>query len=138
MSGNRTTRGATGVMLAAAAMCAWLAAAAGPVDAGWLTRLAKEAGDAGGSVGRKLDPDLGNAGRYIADLPVNKDVDTLAAIPTDGGHWRLVNRSGEKITVSTPEEMERALRVLAPAALASDTSLAIVLAPDAVFAARKS
>ncbi|MEL6873040.1 MAG: hypothetical protein AAFO62_09660, partial [Pseudomonadota bacterium] len=74
-------------------------------------------------------------GRYIADLPESRDIDMIAAAPAEGGHWRLVNRQGEKITVSTPEEMTRAIRVLAPAALATEGSLGIVLTSNAVFTA---
>lgn len=115
-----------------AALALPLSGAVAPASANWLTKLAREAGEAGGTVGRVALGALENAAAHIKTLPTTGKGVALAAEAAPAGHWRFANRNGEVFTAGSPEEMGRVLRVLAPEA-AGDSKLALYLAEDAVF-----
>ena len=71
---------------------------------------------------------------HIKTLPAAANTVVLAAVPTEVGHWRLVNRSGETITAASPAELKRALEVLALPSGAPARRLEIHLAEAALFA----
>jgi hypothetical protein len=98
------------------------------IVAGWLERLV------GTSVGGPLgtSPALQNALRYVRALPARADFVTLAAQGTQEGHWRFVNRSGEMLTVGTPDEMKRVASVLYPDAKAG-ARLALYVTEDTIL-----
>lgn len=88
-------------------------------QAGWLTRILKEAGDTAGDAGKFARlPDgfsvLDDAARHIRGVTaVNKGL-ALAAHVTPEGHWKFVNKKGDVYTAANPQEMARVQRMLAP------------------------
>ena len=127
--------------VAAAAMLAVLTVgSAPPSDAHWLTRIAREAGDAGGSAGVKAGRHglgaLDDAAAHVARLPRLDRGTALAAHVTPEGHWRFVSRDGDVFTAATPAEMARVRTTLAPDAAPSDP-LALYLSADTVFKRRE-
>ncbi|MGQ0673728.1 MAG: hypothetical protein ACT4N2_12745 [Hyphomicrobium sp.] len=107
------------------------------VEANWLTRLAREAGDAGGKAGKLGIPSFDHAAAYVARLPPTGSGLALAAHVTPEGHWKFASRSGEVYTAATPEELARVASVLEPGA-ALGTRLTLYLSEDAVFSGREA
>ena len=111
-----------------------------PSDAHWLSRIVREAGDAGGSAGLKAGRHglgaLDEAAAHVAKLPRLARGTALAAHVTPEGHWRFASREGEVFTAATPAEMSRVRTTLAPNA-AADEPLALYLSADTVFARRE-
>lgn len=107
-----------------------------PAVANWLTKLAKEAGEAGGSVARHaghgLD-ELAGMARHLKSLPHDAKGVSLAAHATPEGHWKFTNRDGEVFTAASPEEMARVVANLAPDHV-GDGKLKLFLSEDTVFA----
>lgn len=127
----------------ALAMC-WLVLAlllssgfgSSPVEANWLTRLAREAGEAGSSGARYAGHGLDNLGgitRHLKSLPHDTKSVALGAHVTPEGHWKFTNRDGEVFTAANAEEMARAVKTLAPDQ-ASEGKLKLYLSEDTVFA----
>src|SRR5690606_20296718 len=110
-----------------------------PSDAHWLTRLAREAGDAGSTAGMKAGRRglgaLDEAASHVAGLPRVGQGTALAAHATPEGHWRFVSRDGEVFTAASPDEMARVRTALAPDAAPNDP-LALYLSADTVFTRR--
>ena len=85
------------------------------------------------SASRTGEP-LANAVERIKALAPTSDLAPLAAAASHDGHWRLVNRAGETMTAANPEELARALNVLAPEMAANPKArLAFYLTEDTVF-----
>ena len=119
---------------------ALLIAVAAPVaQANWLTRLAREAGEAGsGAATRAAKYGVGGLDRaaaHVKALPSATKGAVLAAHATPEGHWKFVNRDGEVFTAGTPDELSRAVPTLLPDA-PSDAKLALYLTEDTVFGER--
>lgn len=118
-----------------------IAVAATEADAfNWLSRLAREAGEVGGSATLKAGKTgvaaLDNAAAHVAALPkLSKGGAALAAHVTPEGHWKFVNREGQVFTAATPEELARVATSLAPEA-APGSKLSLFLSEDTVFAQR--
>lgn len=110
-----------------------------PSNAHWLTRLAREAGEAGSSVGTKAGRlglgALDDAASHVARLPRVGQGVALAAHATPEGHWRFVSREGDVFTAATPDEMARVRTVLAPDAAPGDP-LSLYLSAETVFPRR--
>ncbi len=102
-------------------------------DANWLSRIIREAGEAGGSVATRKG--IGTLDNAVAQLkhfdPPGPKGAALAASASPEGHWTFINLAGEKFTVGTPAEMRRIARILAPEA--ADGKLTLLLADDTVF-----
>lgn len=129
----RRTYVAAGLM-ALAAMTAFDA----PSEAGWLSRLVREAGESGGvasRIGKTGVGALDNAAAHVAGLPKLSGATALAAHVTPEGHWKFVNREGQVFTAATPEELARVAGTLAPEA-APGAKLSVYLSEDAVFRQR--
>ena len=111
-----------------------------PSGAHWLSRIVREAGDAGGSAGLKAGRHglgaLDEAAAHVAKLPRLARGTALAAHVTPEGHWRFVSREGEVFTAATPAEMARVRTTLAPNA-APDEPLTLYLSAETVFARRE-
>ena len=111
--------------------------AAPPALAGFWAELWNQATGAS-----KPGPDangIAAAAAVIKSLAPAGDRTALAAEASPEGHWRLVNRAGETVTAANPDELARALNVLAPE-LAGDAKarLALYLTEDTVFRQRGS
>ena len=106
---------------------------ASPVEANWLSKLVGAAEHAGSRAARQGAGTLDNVAAHIKALPHKPDGHALAAAATPEGHWRFVNKAGETITVSSPEEMRRALTILAPETAGADSRLALYLTEDTAF-----
>lgn len=122
----------------ALAMCAALMLAACPIGsahANWLTKLAREAGEAGGGAakhaGGALD-NLGGMARHLKSLPDDPKITVLAAHATPEGHWKFTNRDGEVFTAANADEMSRVVKTLAPSH-AGDGRLKLYLSEETVF-----
>ncbi len=113
-----------------------LVAAAPVAQANWLTSLAREAGEAGGSAATRAArygiSGLDRAAAHIKALPAATKDAVLAAHATPEGHWKFVNREGDVFTAGTPDELTRAVPTLLPDA-PSDAKLALYLSEDTVF-----
>lgn len=123
---------AMGIALAGSA----LATSAG---AGWLSRIAREAAETGGSVGTKIAPlgigALDNAASVVASLPKLSKTASLAAHVTPEGHWKFANREGQLFTAATPDELARVRTALLPES-APGENLAFYLSEETVFRSR--
>ncbi|MCB1505382.1 MAG: hypothetical protein KDJ47_10450 [Hyphomicrobiaceae bacterium] len=103
--------------------------------ANWLTRLAREAGEAGGSAARHAGHGLDNLGgltRHLKSLPHDPKSVALAAHATPEGHWKFSNREGEVFTAANADEMSRVVKTLAPEH-SGDGPLKLYLTEDTVF-----
>lgn len=123
-------------LLIAMALCL-VFAPAGHVHAHWLTKLVKEAGEAGGEaakVGSRIGIGaLDEAAGYVKRLPKHADGDVpFAAHASPEGHWTFTNRDGAAFTAATPEEMGRVAKALAPEA-PEGASLSLYLSEESVF-----
>jgi hypothetical protein len=98
------------------------------IVAGWLERVV------GPSVrtATAVSPALENAVRYVRALPLKADVLAVAVQGSQEGHWRFVNRSGELLTVGTPDEMKHVVPVLYPDAKAG-ARLALFVTQDTIL-----
>lgn len=105
----------------------------GPVEAGWLSKIIGAADHAGGRAVRHGVGSLDNVAAHIKALPHKPDSHALAVGATPEGHWRFTNRAGETITAASPEELRRALAIVAPEAAGAEGKLALYLAEDTVF-----
>ena len=80
-------------------------------EAGWLSRIAREAAEGGGGVASKIGKTgvgaLDNAAAHVASLPKLSGGTALAAHVTPEGHWKFANREGQVFTAATPEELAR-------------------------------
>ncbi len=126
--------------LAAAIVAVGMLAASAPSDAGWLSRILREAAESGGGVATKGAGKLGlgaldNAAAHVASLPKLSTGTALAAHITPEGHWKFVSREGNVFTAATPDELARVGTALAPDA-APGGKLALYLSEDTVFAGR--
>jgi len=132
---NNRSNPLRGFFAAAIAAICLLAHDAPTSQAGWLSKLAREAGDAGGTAGRVGLSSLDNAAGLIKKLPEKPGALALAAHATPEGHWKFVNRDGEVFTAATPEEMERVIPSLAPDVAASgrQPDLSLYLSEASVF-----
>lgn len=123
----------------AAVIAALAVGFAAPSEANWLTRLAREAGEAGGAAGMKAGRlglgALDEAAGHVAKLPRVGQGTALAAHATPEGHWRFASREGEVFTAATPAEMARVRQALAPDAPPGGP-LSLYLSADTVFARR--
>ena len=125
------------VRVAAAAMALAVATVlAVPSEAGWLSRIVREAAEGGGGAASKLGKSglgaLDNAAAHVAVLPKVGGVTALAAHLTPEGHWKFVNREGQVFTAATPDELARVGAALAPDA-APGGKLAYYLSEETVF-----
>lgn len=129
---------------AAAAACAVLVLGTTlvPANANWLTRVLKEAGEAGGAGAGKVAklgvPGLDDAAAALRALPDGPGKTAFAAHATSEGHWKFVNRDGDVFTAGTPAEMKRIADVLAPdaatgAGIAAEGKLTLYLSEATVF-----
>lgn len=124
-------------------MIALVVAAALPTlsEAGWLSRVVREAAEGGGGVASKIGKTgvgaLDNAAAHVAGLPKLSSGTALAAHVTPEGHWKFVNREGQVFTAATPEELARVGTALAPEA-APGGKVTLYLSEDTAFAQRAS
>lgn len=106
-------------------------------SANWLTKLAREAGDAGGSAARYAThhvDDIGGLGRFLKTLPNDGRGPVMAAHVTPEGHWKFTNRDGEVFTAASAEEMSRVLPTLLPDhAPGGPRPVRLYLSEDTVF-----
>ena len=85
----------------AGGLIALVVAAALPTvsEAGWLSRIVREAAEGGGGVASKIGKTgvgaLDNAAAHVAGLPKLSSGTALAAHVTPEGHWKFVNRDGD-------------------------------------------
>jgi hypothetical protein len=87
----------------------------------------------GGRAVRHGAGSLDNVAAHIKALPHKPDSHVLAVGATPEGHWRFTNRAGETITAASPDELRRALAIVAPEAVGAEGKLALYLAEDTVF-----
>lgn len=106
---------------------------AGPVQANWLSKIIGAVDHAGSRTVRHGVGSLDNVAAHIKALPHKPDSHALAVGATPEGHWRVTNRAGETITAASPEELRRALAIVAPEAASVEGKLALYLAEDTVF-----
>jgi hypothetical protein len=108
----------------------------GQVEAGWLSKIIGAAEHTGTRATRHGLGSLDNVAAHIKALPHKPDSHALAVGATPEGHWRFTNRAGETITAASPEELRRALAIVAPEATGAESKLALYLAEDTVFRQR--
>jgi len=103
-----------------------------PSSAGILSKLLREAGDAGGKAGKHGIGSLDNAAGALRKLPDGDATTALAVHATPEGHWVLVNKKGDQFTAGTSDELSRAPSTLLGKA-ANDKPLTLYLTEDTVF-----
>lgn len=106
-------------------------------DAGWLSRLTREAGDAGSALRHGVPGEdlAATLGRQLSALPsAEGKAMALAAHATPEGHWRFANRDGEVFTAANADEMQRAFATLLPEPVAGGPGkLRLYLSDDTIF-----
>jgi hypothetical protein len=107
--------------------------AAGSAEANWLSKIIGAADNAGSRAVRHGAGSFDNVAAHIKALPHKPDSHALAVGATPEGHWRFSNRAGETITAASPEELRRALAIVAPEAASANGKLALYLSEDTVF-----
>lgn len=137
----RRSRAISGAYLFVVAFALLSAAAAPPqAHAHWLTKLVREAGEAGVDAGKTAGKlglgSVDDAARVVNKLPEGSGGAALAAHATPEGHWQFVNKSGEVYTAGTPAEMGRFAKRLAPDAEKTGRPLSLYLSADTVFEQR--
>ncbi len=103
-----------------------------PSAAGILSKLLREAGEAGGKVGKHGIGSLDNAASALRKLPDGDAATALAVHATPEGHWVLVNKKGDQFTAGTPDELSRAPKTLL-GMVGDGKPLALYLTEDTVF-----
>ncbi|MEM8975380.1 MAG: hypothetical protein AAGD43_25235 [Pseudomonadota bacterium] len=119
------------------ALLALNAVASVPVHAGWLTRLAKEAGEAGGSGARKGAGQLDEAASQLKNLPKVARAGAVAASVSGEGHWTFINKAGQRFTAANDAEMGRLSSFLFPEGV-GPAGLNIYVTRDSVFKYREA
>lgn len=119
---------AFGVLLYAALLAL---AGSSPVAADLLLRILSGAEKAGSRAVRSGGV-LETAAQHLKALPGDLKGPALAAHVGTEGHWTFVNRAGERFTAAGPDELRRAVAMLAPDA-AADARLTLVLTEDVAF-----
>lgn len=115
-----------------------MVAAPSTAQANWLTKIVREAGEAGTKSGKLGLGALDEAAVHVKSLPAGGSGLAFAAHATPEGHWKFVNKSGDVFTAGTPEEMKRLVSALAPEATAGEgNKLALHLSEDTLFRERK-
>ena len=109
----------------------------GRADAGWLTKLAREAGEAGGDVGRRGLAQLDEAVGQLKRLPPGVSRGAVAATVGAEGHWTFVNRAGQRFTAANADEMSRLSNVLLPDG-PGPAGLTVYLTESTVFTHRSA
>lgn len=102
------------------------------VEAGILSKLMREAGEAGGKAGRHGLDSLDNATSVLKRLPDSDEAAALAVHATPEGHWTFSNRNGETFTAASPQELSRMPDALLERR-AEVTPLKLFLTEDTVF-----
>ncbi len=100
--------------------------------AGWLTRLAKEAGEAGGGSARKGAGQLDEAAANLGKLPKVASAGAVAASVSGEGHWTFINKTGQRFTAANDAEMARLGPFLFPDGV-GPAGLNIYVTRDSVF-----
>lgn len=106
----------------------------GTADANWLSKLAREVGESGGTVATRTLGAAETAATVVKRMPTSAEAIPIAAHATPEGHWQFVNRSGEVFTAGTPDELRRALPILAPQAGTMPDKVQLYLSEETVFA----
>lgn len=101
--------------------------------ADWLSRLIVAGEKAGSRAARHGLGSLDNAAAHLKSLPPGIKGPALAAHVGQEGHWTFINATGERFTAGTPDELKRAVSVLAPSAAPADSKLTLLLTEDTVF-----
>ncbi len=110
----------------------------------WLTKLLREAGEAGADgakiAGTKIAKTgirgLDDAAAVIRKLPDDSSRVAVAAHVTPEGHWKFINKDGDVYTAGTPEELARFTQTVAPEVANGNRTLSLYLSDDAVFERR--
>jgi hypothetical protein len=102
----------------------------------WIEAVGERLVMAAGGATRPKRAGLDRAIARLAATPAQSGTVVLAAHAGPEGHWTFVNRSAERFTAGTPEELSRVLSVLAPSALRDDARLQIILSGETVFVSR--
>ena len=103
-----------------------------PAKAGWLTRLAKEAGEVGGSGARKGAGQLDEAAANLKRLPKVASAGAVAASVSGEGHWTFITKTGQRFTAATDAEMARVGPFMFPDGV-GPAGLNIYVTKDSVF-----
>ena len=109
----------------------------GLVYAGWLTKLVREAGEAGGDVSKRGLGQLDGALGQLKRLPPGVSRGAVAATVGAEGHWTFVNRAGQRFTAANADEMARLPGVLFPDG-PGPAGLTVYLTEHTVFARRSA
>ena len=107
------------------------------LHAGWLTKLAREAGEAGGDASKRGLGQLDEALGQLKRLPPGVGRGAVAATVGAEGHWTFVNRAGQRFTAANADEMARLPSVLFPDG-PGPTGLTVYLTESTVFARRSA
>jgi len=113
--------------------------ASAAAEAGWLTRLIGDAGEAGTSAARRgVDGpnSLGDLSAAAKRLKKRPGETVLAATVSNADHWTFSNAADETFTAANPTEMARAVGVLAPDALGRN--ITVVVADTVAVANREA
>ena len=110
-----------------------LGAVAPDASSGILSKLLREAGEAGGKAAKHGAGSLDNAASALKKLPDGEGSTALGVHATPEGHWVLVNKKGDQFTAGTPDELMRAPKTLLGNS-AAGKPLSLYLTEDTVFA----
>ncbi len=102
-------------------------------DAGILSKIFREAGEAGSKAAKHGSGSLDNAAAVLRKLPDGDGAGpALAVHATPEGHWTFVNKKGEQFTAGTKDELARAPKTLLNEQAAGQP-LTLYLTDDTIF-----
>ncbi len=122
------------IWVLSAVFCALIfGAIASVAEAGFFTKIMKEAGEAGGSAARHGIGVVDDVARVVRSLPEKPNVSAIGAHATPEGHWTFVNRKGEQFTAGNADELARFADSIAPDYASGRKHLELHLSEDTVF-----
>lgn len=107
----------------------------------WLTKVLREAGDAGqmaGGVGARATVPLARALVQLKRFRPEAGRLLVAATVSSEGHWTFVNRSGQRFTAANTDEMGRVARMLGDGLGTGSAGLDVIVADSLLFSMRSA
>ena len=106
------------LMLSLLAALLAMTSLAPPAAADWLSRLLASAGERAGARAVVKGAGTHRARRSVTcrRRAATTKGPALAAHVSQEGHWTFANKAGERFTAANPEELRRAIPILAPGA----------------------
>ncbi|MGH1418426.1 MAG: hypothetical protein ACRBCJ_06180 [Hyphomicrobiaceae bacterium] len=105
----------------------------GGAQAGFFSKLVREAGEVGTKSAKHGIDALDDAGRLVKTLPEKPNTVAVGAHATPEGHWTFVSRNGETFTAANADELARMADNLAPDVSGAGRRLELHISEETIF-----